>query len=138
MKTLLTIGQPARIEDVEGLVKSVADCARAQGFKGIRLKEIELITEEAVVNICNYAYPGREGDLEIRCRREGRRFLIEIVDAGVPFDLTSLPDPDTKAAMEERKVGGLGVFLIKRLADAVAYRRENDRNILTLAINRRK
>jgi serine/threonine-protein kinase RsbW len=64
--------------------------------------------------------------------------IIEIIDSGVPFDVTSLTDPDLTADVGERKIGGLGIFLVKKMVDEVKYRREIDRNILTLTIKKEK
>ncbi|HSB04077.1 MAG TPA: ATP-binding protein, partial [Thermodesulfobacteriota bacterium] len=64
------------------------------------------------------------------------RFVIEIIDRGVPFDVTAIPDPDVTAGIPERETGGLGIFFMKKVMDDVRYRRENDRNLLTLIIQR--
>jgi anti-sigma regulatory factor (Ser/Thr protein kinase) len=64
--------------------------------------------------------------------------IIEIIDSGMPFDMTSLPNPDITSDISERKIGGVGVFLIKKMVDEVQYRRENDQNILSLIIKKGK
>ncbi len=138
MKTLLRIKLPAQLGNLERLVKSVSDCAEAQGFDGKKVNEIELATEEAIVNICNYAYPKDPGEVEIGCMLEDGRFVIEIRDCGIPFDMTSFSAPDITADVIERKIGGLGIFLIKRVMDEVRYRRENNQNILDLVVLKRE
>ncbi len=138
MKALFSIMLPAKLENLERLVKCVSDCAKTQGFDEKKTSEIELATEEAIVNICHYSYPEEPGDVEIDCKLEDGRFVIEIKDSGVPFDMTSFSDPDMGADIAERKIGGLGIFLIKKVMDEVRYRRENDRNILDLIVLRRK
>jgi len=60
--------------------------------------------------------------------------IIQIVDTGLSFNFAALDEPDISAGIEDRKAGGLGVFLIKKLMDDVQYRRENGRNILTLIV----
>jgi anti-sigma regulatory factor (Ser/Thr protein kinase) len=129
---------PAKIENLKRWTQSVLECARAQKFEGKRIQEIELALEEALVNICHYSYPEKPGEVEINCKLDGRHFIIEIIDSGIPFDITSLSEPDRTADVDERKIGGLGVFLIKRMMDEVRYRRENDRNILNLIIKMEK
>jgi len=138
MKVLMTVALPAKLENLEGWVKSVSDCAASQGFDPKRIREIELAAEEALVNICNYAYPEKPGDAEVICRIDGNRFIVEIIDSGIPFDMTSLPDPDVTADADQRKIGGLGAFLVKKMVDEVRYRRENNRNILTLIVEKDK
>ncbi len=138
MNVLMTLALPARLENLEEWLKSVSGCAASQGFDRKRIREIEVAAEEALVNICNYAYPERNGEVEVACGLDGNRFIIEIIDSGIPFDVTSLPDPDITADADKRKIGGLGVFLIKKIADEVRYRRENNRNILSLIIEKDK
>ena len=136
MKVLLSLRLPAKLENLKRFKESVAGCARAQGFDQKRIYEIELAVEETLVNIFNYAYPETPGDIEINCKLENGRFIIEIIDSGIPFDMTSLTDPDLTADVEERKIGGLGIFLVKKMVDEVRYRREKDRNILNLIIKK--
>ena len=137
MKVLLSLRMPAKLENLEKLVLSVSDCARAQGFDQKRLSEIELSTEEALVNIFNYAYPQGPGDVELNCKLDDSHFVIEIIDSGVPFDISTLPDPDVTLNVDERKIGGLGIFLMKRLMDEIRTTREGVRNILSLVVRRK-
>jgi len=134
MKPLSKIKLAAKIENLEVLVKSVTECAREQGVSEKKLPIIELGVEEAFVNICKYAYPHGEGNVEIKCNLDDDRFIIEIIDSGIPFDITSLPDPDITQDISERKIGGLGVFFIKKMADNFRYRHEGNRNILSIII----
>jgi len=127
---------PAKIENLKRWTQSVLECARAQKFEGKRIQEIELALEEALVNICNYSYPEKTGEVEINCKLDGRHFIIEIIDSGIPFDITSVSDPDLTSNVEERKIGGLGIFLVKKMVDEVRYRREKDQNILNLIIKK--
>ena len=101
-----------------------------------RIGEIELAVEEAIVNICNYAYQDGEGDVEMICRDEGGLFIIEIEDYGKPFNILTLPEPDVTAGIMERQVRGLGVLLIKKFMDDVYYCREADKNRLSLILCR--
>jgi serine/threonine-protein kinase RsbW len=138
MKPLSEIKLAAKLENLEMLVRSVTTCAKEQGVSENKLPIIELGVEEAFVNICKYAYRNQEGDVEIKCILDDGRFTIEITDAGIPFDINSLPDPDITQDISERKTGGLGVFFIKKMADNVRYRREDNKNILTIVIAQAK
>ncbi len=138
MKPLSEINLAAKLENLEMLVQSVAACAREQGISEKKLPIIELGVEEAFVNICKYAYPDKEGDVEIKCNLDDDRFIIEITDEGIPFDINALPDPDITQNISERKIGGLGVLFIKKMADNIRYRREGNRNILTVVIAQAK
>jgi anti-sigma regulatory factor (Ser/Thr protein kinase) len=134
MKPLSEIKLAAKLGNLEALVKSVTACVREQGVSEKKLPFIELVIEEVFVNICKYAYPHGEGAVEIKCNLDDDRFIIEIIDSGIPFDITSLPDPDITQNISERKIGGLGVFFIKKMADNFRYRREGNRNILSIII----
>jgi len=90
------------------------------------------------LNIYKHSYPEKPGDGEINCNANDNHFIIEIIDSGIPFDMSSLSDPDVTADVDHRKIGGLGVFLIKKLKDEVRYRRENNQNILNLTIKKDK
>lgn len=92
--------------------------------------------EEAFINICSYAYPNGEGEAELACGDDGDAFLLEIADKGAPFDVLSLPEPDTSLDIMDREVGGLGVHFIRKLSDSASYRRENGQNILRLVFRR--
>ena len=136
MKTLLSTILPATLENLERLIQSISHCAREQGFDRKRISEIELAAEESLVNIINYSYPERPGEVEVTCQADGPSLIIEMIDTGIPFDVTSLPDPDITADIDDRKIGGLGVFLLKKVMDEVNYRREKNRNILSLTVHK--
>lgn len=136
MQTFFNIKLPAKIENLEKWRKAVSRCAQEQGFVQERIIEIELAIEEALVNICHYSYPEKTGDVEINCKGDHQQFIIEMIDSGIPFDMTSRPDPDLKAGLFERQIGGLGIYLIKKMMDKVEYRRENGQNILTFFVKR--
>jgi len=138
MKLVSEIKFPAKLENLEMLVQSVTTCAREHGLSDEKLSGIELAFEEAFVNISQYAYPEQEGEVEVKCKTDDTHFIVEIIDSGVQFDITSLPDPDITQDISERPVGGLGVFFIKKIMDEVHYRREDNKNILTLVINSAK
>lgn len=122
----------ARVENLATANDFVEQCADRFGLDDHKKLGLLLTLEEAFVNICSYAYPGTEGDAEIRCTGDGDTFALEIADQGRPFDLLSLPDPDLTLDITERDIGGLGIHFIRTLSDSVSYRRENGRNILSM------
>ncbi len=138
MTVLADITVPARLESLEGLVKSATGSALQCGLAGESLYAVELATEEAVVNVFRYAYPEGEGKVRLRCMGEGDSFIIEITDLGVPFDPTARPDPDVSGPLEERPVGGRGIYLTKKMTDEMRYSREDGRNILCLVIRKKE
>lgn len=98
---------------------------------------LNLALEEAVVNVMNYAYPeGKVGNISIEAYAENNNITFVITDNGVPFDPTaSDSEPDITAGIEDRSIGGLGIFLVTHLMDVVKYKRDGDTNVLTLTKN---
>jgi anti-sigma regulatory factor (Ser/Thr protein kinase) len=133
METVLTLTLPAELSHLPAFIAAVTEAAESSHVPQKTLFEIELALEEALVNVMNYAYAGAKGDIQVVCRAEGgTAFVVEITDSGKDFDMTSLPEPDITAGVEERKIGGLGIYFIKKLADRVTYRREDGKNILAI------
>lgn len=132
-----TVTLPGKLASLYIFIDFVTSCARDQGFGSEKISEIELALEEVLVNIIKHAYKecGIDGDIEITCNIDDAGSLfIEIADSGTPFDIFSAREPDIFADIDERQIGGLGIFFVKKLMDDVRYRRENDRNILTLVV----
>ena len=128
-----TITLPARLESLPCGLAMVVQGALAAGFPSKRVTEIELAVEEALANICLYAYPASSGEVEVRCTwDETRHFVIELIDTGIPFDVLARPTPDLTGDVFQRALGGLGIPLIRALMDSVTYHREGARNILRL------
>lgn len=90
--------------------------------------------EEVFVNIANYAYNGGQGEavLQIGYDERTRDVTFRLSDEGVPFDPLKKPDPDVTLTVEERPIGGLGIFIVKKTMDSVTYAYEDGKNILTM------
>ncbi len=87
------------------------------------------------MNLCTHAYAARDGELEIAVRKRNGQLLIEILDQGPPFDPTASPEPDAALPLEQRKPGGLGLLLVRRMTDGLRYSRDGERNIVTLVVD---
>jgi anti-sigma regulatory factor (Ser/Thr protein kinase) len=116
----------------------VSGFAGDHGFSEDKLHDIQLATEEALLNIFQYAYPGEyKGEVEVTCEmRSNSELNIRILDTGIPFDILSLSAPDLTCPLPNRKIGGLGCYLIRKMADDVQYRRQGDTNILNLLVRK--
>jgi serine/threonine-protein kinase RsbW len=135
MRTLSTLKMPAKTENLAKIIKAVTNCAKQNGIDPKRIIKIELALEEAIVNIINYAYPLESGDVQVACMLdENNQFIIEIEDEGIPFDALSIDEPDIISEIPERKIGGLGIFLIKKLMKKVQYQRKENTNVLSLTV----
>lgn len=126
----------AAVERVPDVIEFISGPASAWGLHPHRLMQLELAIEEVVVNICDYAYEVPPGEFIVRVRPGDSRFVVEVIDEGVPFDPLKMAEPDLLAGAQERPIGGLGILLVRRLMDEVGYRRQGARNILTLVISR--
>jgi anti-sigma regulatory factor (Ser/Thr protein kinase) len=123
-------------ENLDALIEFVSERAEKSGFPPERVREVELVVEESLVNILTYAYPNTVGDVQIRCESDENSLVFAIEDHGVPFDPLSIPVPDLLAEVAVRQVGGLGVFFVRHLTDRVEYRRKGDANVLLLSFDK--
>jgi anti-sigma regulatory factor (Ser/Thr protein kinase) len=124
------------VENLTDVTEFVEGCADRFGLEVNKKFGLLIAVEEAFVNICRYAYPDGEGEVEFICGVERDAFVLEIADKGGQFDVLSLPDPDTTLEIMDREVGGLGVYFIRKLTDDVSYRWENCRNVLRIVLQR--
>lgn len=97
---------------------------------------INLALEEAISNVIFYAFDDeKEHDIKIVLSLENKMLTVEIIDDGKPFDPTARQQPDVSLPAEDRPIGGLGIFLIRKMMDNVTYTRHNNLNTLTLLKN---
>ena len=94
--------------------------------------QIDLSAEEIFTNIANYAYPEKEGDVQIGLSEADGVVTLIFSDSGIPYDPLQREDPDITLSAEERQIGGLGILLVKKTMDDVRYRYEDGKNILTI------
>lgn len=96
--------------------------------------QIDVAAEEIFVNVAHYAYTPDIGIVEIcvEIAEDPRRVSITFTDSGKPFDPLKKPDPDTTLSLEERPIGGLGIYMVKKSMDEVRYEFVNGQNRLTI------
>lgn len=96
--------------------------------------KIRLSIEEAVENVVRYAYEDGCGWLEVGTDLDDKDLMLTVIlkDAGVKFNPLEMAEPDLTASAEDRKIGGLGIFLCKQMMDVVDYKYENGCNVLTM------
>ena len=96
--------------------------------------QIDIAIDEIFGNIVHYAYPEGTGRATVQfdCDPETKMASITFIDQGVPFDPLAKADPDTTLGIDDREVGGLGIFLVKKTMDDVAYQFRGGSNILCL------
>ena len=96
--------------------------------------QLDIAVEEIFVNIAHYAYGDGHGNAEILfgISEDQPEVTIEFRDRGIPFNPLMKEDPDTTLSAEERKIGGLGIFMVKKSMDDISYRYEYGQNILKI------
>ncbi len=96
--------------------------------------QLNVVLEEVVSNVINYAYQGMPADtpLDVHISYEQPLLTVVVEDKGPAFDPTAAEDPDISLAAEDRPVGGLGIFMVKQMMDTVTYQRRDNINSLTL------
>lgn len=117
----------------EEIIQAVMETPEVRSLPSLEFT-LQLVTEEIVVNIVNYAYPvGADGEVTIEVKDTPTDIELSFSDCGMPFNPLEKEDPDTTLSAEERPIGGLGIFLVKQMMDSVAYRYEDGHNILTIS-----
>jgi serine/threonine-protein kinase RsbW len=136
MRDILSLVLPARLDNLRTFVEATKEAALTTGLPPDKIFRLEVALEEALVNIMHYAYEDGVGEIQVVCRPYDRGlFVIEITDTGRPFDISAVSPPDLVSGVDERRIGGLGIHLMKTLMDEVSYRREGEKNILVLGIS---
>ena len=116
----------------------VAQVAREGGFTEKEIYSLQLAADEAASNIIEHAYEGiSNADLDVTCDAHGDTLIITMRDTGRPFDPSKVKQPNLKAGLSDRQIGGLGVYLMRKLMDEVRYESDSKTgNLLTMTKHR--
>ena len=126
-KELVISAEIEKLPDVLDFIEPSLD-----GFDDKSKTQVNLVVEEIFVNIANYAYAPGIGSVTIRIKRKLDELVIEFEDSGLPYNPLLEQNPDTELSLEERPIGGLGVFLVKSFVDDLTYDHRDGRNVLTV------
>lgn len=131
MKELTVDAAPGSLQEIKAFI---VDQTRAAGCPEAARTQILVAADEVFANIANYAYGGGVGSASVRfdVEPEPRAAVITFTDGGVPFDPLEMKAPDTSLSAGQRKIGGLGIFMVRKLMDEVSYKYEGGRNVLTV------
>jgi anti-sigma regulatory factor (Ser/Thr protein kinase) len=95
---------------------------------------VNLVLEEAIVNVINYAYPKEKHEsIYLSAQLHEGSIVFVLTDTGMQFDPTKAPEADITLSLEDRPIGGLGIFLIRQIMNEVSYERIDGKNVLTLS-----
>jgi serine/threonine-protein kinase RsbW len=123
----------ADLTQLAGIRAFVAQTCQDLGFDDRAVYDLQLAVDEACTNVIQHAYGGQGGELEITIQPTDCGVQVTIRDWGAQFDPLAVPAPDVTAPLEERRLGGLGLFLMQHTMDEVAFRFDvDDGNTLTM------
>lgn len=121
----------ANIDNLDQVMSFVSEALEANNCNMKVINQINLAVEEIFVNIASYAYKPEVGDVSIRIFVTDQ-VIIEFEDNGKPYNPLLKTDPDITKDVEERDIGGLGVFMVKKIMDSVEYNNKDNKNIVII------
>ena len=124
----------AQISDITETTAFVESELEKADFPMKAVTQISIAIDEIFSNIVNYGYPDKKGPITVSLNiaDEGRTASLTFVDEGIPYNPVIKDDPDVTLSIDERQIGGLGIFMVKKSMDDMRYRYENGCNILTI------
>jgi serine/threonine-protein kinase RsbW len=132
MKESFTCTIDADIHAIPLVSLAIDQAMRPHAFSDEEILDTQLAVEEAVTNVIMHGYAGTTGEIVITCRASHGLAEVQIEDTAPPFNPLSITEPDMDGDLKDRRIGGLGVFLIRQVMDEIAYRYEDGKNILVL------
>ena len=111
----------AELESLGAIRRFVQETATAMGSGPTAVSDVLLAVDEAATNTILHGYQGQPGLIEVEVGRAGDDLVVRLRDQAAPFDPTQVPPPDLNLPLEQRPVGGMGVYLIQQLMDEVTY-----------------
>lgn len=126
----------ASLDELQDLLGINEEALNAHGATMKNIMNINIAVEEIFVNVCKYAYEGKENKgVEVDLSFDGDVEIITFIDEGMPFDPLNKVDPNINAPIEERNIGGLGIYMVKKSMDKCDYKFENNKNIFRMEKN---
>lgn len=128
-----TLTVPGRYDRLEQVCQFVAEAAKLAGLDAGESSHCQLAVDEACTNIIEHGYGGEDrGEIWLSCSPAPGALTITIRDHARPFDPESVPAPDLNSSLDEMRIGGLGLFFMRQVMDAVEFSRAGDGNQLLL------
>jgi anti-sigma regulatory factor (Ser/Thr protein kinase) len=130
---LTCLTQPAELQALQPFTNFVRHGAQVAQMPERDLGRLDLVLEEILVNVIQYAYPeGQPGTIKVGYAVEGPgKLLVTVSDNGRAFDPLARDPPDLRLGLAERPIGGLGIVLVRRIVDSIEYQRAGDSNVLS-------
>ncbi len=128
---------PAAIENIEHALDFVNDILDSVDCPMKARTQLNIALDELMSNVALYAYASGKGDVTVSLDilDDPKRAVLTLTDEGVPYDPLQKEDPDVTLSAEERGIGGLGIFIVKRSMDKMTYAYQNGKNIVSIVKN---
>lgn len=125
------------LKEVPVLIDQLYDLAKNNHLSQRFVHHLSLVLDELVTNIINYAYQNsfKEHIIQIEFTKKQNWLEVKLIDDGIAFDPLSVQEPDLHASLEQRKIGGLGIYFAKLFSSSILYKREQNKNILTIGFD---
>ena len=122
-----------KVSELERFNQTLREFGQHHGLAPRLVHDLNLALEEILTNIISYGYTdNREHEIKVRLSVQPGEVKAEVEDDGQPFNPLEAPEPDAAKPLEERTIGGLGIHLVRKLMDGLEYKRQGDRNLLTV------
>jgi serine/threonine-protein kinase RsbW len=123
----------SKLESLSIISDFITKVTERAGLEARNIFEVQMAVDEACTNIIQYAYPEQKGMITLVCELVNDDFIVTIRDKGKPFDPSCVPPPDLKADLDKRKIGGLGIYFMRKMMDEVSYNLDAEKgNELTM------
>lgn len=127
----------AKVDNLQKVLSFVDAEMEALGCTPKAIMQMDIAVEEIFVNIAHYAYAPGSGHAVIKVDNDAdpTSIVVSFADEGMPFDPLARDDPDTTLSADERRIGGLGIFMVKKGVDDIHYEFKDHQNVLTIRKN---
>lgn len=132
MDRTTTLVIPADLGEIPQVTTALDEAMRACGFSDEAIHGLQLAVEEAIANTIVHGYHGSIGDVAVAIHATHESAEVRIEDRAPPFNPLTFPEPDRVSDLDERPIGGLGIYLIRSMTDEVVYHYAAGKNILQL------
>src|SRR5574344_2245491 len=122
-----------KMEEIDNVAAFIEEIGDELSLSPSVVMSINLAIEEAIANVIMYAYPkGEDNKITLTAEHKNGELVFVLTDSGVAFDRTKVDEADITKSAEERPIGGLGIFLIRKIMGEVSYKRINGENKLEM------
>jgi serine/threonine-protein kinase RsbW len=132
-----SLSVPGRYDRLEQIAEFIERAGQEAGLDEVAIGRCQLAVDEACTNIIEHGYQGEDvGRIDIKCEAGNGELVITIADNAKPFDAREVPERELKTNIEDMQIGGLGLFFIRKVMDAVEFTTQDGSNKLVMTKKR--